>query len=199
MMKAASVAFQSVADSFNAEIGDCRDGLDFQAFVAQLTPQVLSTTSCMANAAKSAAKVAKRLEEKNLHALRTRWKASLTKQKMLTKTAYAAVKGVAGFVSNPVGLVNNDGELCVSVAEACDVQVDMGVDEQVGTPQLQEDGPDVAAMPAVFGIRGLPREQALQQKGQREPTPLGLQAATELEANKWAKLWAEGSEYTVPS
>jgi len=75
----------------------------------------------------------------------------------------------------------------------------MGVDKQVGTPPLKEDDIDDALLPVVYGVRRLPREQADPPEGEAAPTPLGLQAATELEANKWAKLWAEGSEYNVPN
>ena len=67
---------------------DSRDTLDFQALVLQLTPSAMATQACMVHAAKASATIAQRLEDERLKELRTRWTASLSRGRALTKAAY---------------------------------------------------------------------------------------------------------------
>ena len=199
------MALGSVSTALNMQLGDGQDALDFQAFVAQLTWPVVNTPACMLHASAAAAKVASRLERSRLEEVRARWKASLTRGKALAKTAYLYVKDAIGFTASPVGEEDADGPFEQQEDEGDDSQ-ECGVDEEVGTLPLLEESPNGALRPVVRGTRPLEPGAAgptppVQPRAAAEAlqAPLGLQAATEREANKWAELWAEEGDYEQPT
>ena len=199
---AATAALTATLDALNLNLGDDKDAVDFQSFVLQLTPQVMATQACMAHAAKAAARIAHRLEQRRMNTILTSWRASLTRGKAFTKAAFGAAKAAIGFDSSPTGVVNEDGMLA---EEGCTISPSFEgrADDQIGLQPLTGEALDHALMPIVYGMRSLCKND-LDSAVDDCPasgagiTPLGLQAATEKEANKWAKLWNEGGEYVPP-
>ena len=68
----ANEALAAVTSLLNIDAGNERDALDSQALARQITPAVQATAECMAHAAKSAARVAQKLEDKMIKHIRTK-------------------------------------------------------------------------------------------------------------------------------
>ena len=213
---AAEASISAILGALNRKLGDDPQALDFQSLVLQLTPAAMATPDCMRHAAKVANAAGARLENATIELCRKRWRDGLHKGKALSKAAFNHVKSPVGFEPSPIGK-----PCCFSppvVVEDAPPRLDdawQDDDEQI--LQADFENQEEPLFPLVRGMRhsthtsSVPppadtgtsdatenTSQVAMPVQEEQEEPLGLQHATELEANRWARLWGEGQRYVKP-
>ena len=106
--------------------------------------------------------------------------------KAFTRAAYQTVRPSGGFDPSPIGSVGDDGEpLALSSSEGANLEG--GADDQVGLRPIPIEDPEDAILLICWGIKtdmaqGVAAFHPDALHG--DAAPLGIQAATELEADK---------------
>ena len=174
-------ALRSLQRAASRRLPEGDDAMDFRTFVLDLTPAVIATPRCMLHAYRAATRIAKRLEKARSQAVQSSWCRSLCRGAQLTRQAYHTARPAIGYTPAPIGDCPPDD------------------DSVIAEPNPDPEDPVSAVLPVVRGMCIRTADHSRLSTSPASRVPLGLQAATDQEAESWAALWAEGADYVAPT